>query len=370
MNRAVNIDRTSAPQGKSILIMAGGTGGHVFPALAIAKALQEKGYTVSWLGTVHGLENKVIAKTNIPFYTLPSKGLRRKSLFARLMGGLAMGAAFMKAILLMRRLRPNLVVGFGGYASVPGGVAAKIVGVPLVIHEQNALPGLANQFLAKFSKTVLTAFPNVLDQHTKVVVTGNPIRAEFKDMLQVPQQPSKSHALRILVLGGSLGAQALNQAVPSALKQLPAGTSIYIKHQCGREHEAMTQTAYAGCTFPYEIHTFLDPVADALAWADLVICRAGAMTISELSYCAKPSILVPYPNAVDDHQTHNARYLSNEGAAILIPQNQLNATTLANILLEFCQYPDKCYTMAHKAKALARPDATEQVVNECLRWIA
>ncbi len=354
---------------KTILIMAGGTGGHVFPALAIAKALQEKGYLVAWLGTEHGLENKIIPPTGIPFYTLPSKGLRRKSLSARLMGGLAMGKACIKALRLMKQLRPSLVIGFGGYASVPGGLAAKLFGIPLIIHEQNALPGLANQFLAKISKCVLTAFPNVFTQHRDVVVTGNPIRPEFKQVLGQPKVSEPHAPLRVLVLGGSLGAQALNQTIPLALQQLPPDSSIQIKHQCGREHVATTQAAYQGCPFPYEVHAFLDPVADALAWADLVICRAGAMTISELSYCSKPSILVPYPNAVDDHQTHNARYLADEGAAILIPQRQLEACSLANILLEFCQSPDKCYTMAQKAKALARPDATEQVMNECLRWI-
>lgn len=357
-------------QHQSILIMAGGTGGHVFPALAIAKALQEKGYQVSWLGTIHGLENKIIPPTGIPFYTLPSKGLRKKSWLSRLSGGIAMGSAFFKALVLMRKLRPNLVIGFGGYASVPGGVAARLFGIPLIIHEQNALPGLANQFLAKYAKSVLTAFPKVLTQHRQVVVTGNPIRPEFKQMTAALQSRAESRALHILVLGGSLGAQALNQKIPLAIKQLPANVSIQIKHQCGRGHEVSTQAAYEGCLFPYEVHAFIDSVAMAFSWADLVICRAGAMTISELSYMAKPSILIPYPNAVDDHQTHNARYLSEGGAALLIPEHRLEAATLANILLEFCQYPDKCYIMAQKAKDLACPDATEQVTNECLRWIA
>lgn len=370
MNLDAKSNAGSIDARKMILIMAGGTGGHVFPALALAKALQDKGYRVAWLGTVQGLENKMIPSTGIPFYTLPSKGLRRKSLSARLLGGLALVKACIKAIHLMKQLRPQLVIGFGGYASVPGGLAAKMFGIPLIIHEQNALPGLANQFLAKLSKSVLTAFPNVFTQHREVVVTGNPIRPEFVQLFAQPKRSELPAPLRILVLGGSLGAQALNQTIPLALRQLPPGSAIQVKHQCGREHEAMTRAAYEGCPVPYEIYTFLDPVADALAWADLVICRAGAMTISELSYCAKPSILVPYPNAVDDHQTHNARYLSDKGAAILIPQNQLEACALANILLEFCQSPDKCYNMAQKARALARPNATEQVMNECLRWIA
>jgi len=344
---------------RPVLFMAGGTGGHIFPALAIAEQMQKQAIPVQWLGSAQGMEGDLIPKAGITLHTLAITGLRGKGIARLLTAPFSLLAAVWQAIGLLRRIRPRLVVGMGGFASGPGGIAAWILGIPLCVHEQNAVAGLTNSWLAKMATVVMQAFPYTFPPHYKAITTGNPLRSTINS------HPKKvAETVHILIVGGSLGAQVLNETVPAALKQL--STPISVRHQTGKRHYERMQTAYDDATFPVELDAFIDNMGAAYAWADIVICRAGALTVSELAQAGVGSILIPFPHAVDDHQTRNAEFLVENNAAILVPQSQLTVEKLTKILQTLSADQNEVMAMSKAALNCATPDATTQVTRYCL----
>lgn len=352
---------------RQFLIMAGGTGGHVFPALATARLLQERGHGVHWLGSAGGMEARLIGETDIPLSLIQVSGLRGKGRLALLAAPFRLSRGLWQALVVMRRVRPDCVVGMGGFVTGPGGVAARLTGTPLLVHEQNAIAGLTNRLLARFAETVMEAFPGSFGSKVVTRCTGNPVRADVAALAE-PQQrmASREGPVRLLVVGGSLGALAINECLPQALAQLDAERRPQVRHQCGERHLELTRKAYERAGVEADIQPFIKDMAAAYEWADLVLCRAGALTIAELCAAGLGAILVPFPHAVDDHQTHNAQYMVKARAAVLIPQPRLTADTLAQTLSELAAERNQLINMAQAARSLARPDATERVVNYCL----
>jgi len=350
-----------------ILIMAGGTGGHVFPALAVARALRERNEPVVWLGTELGIEARLVPAEGIELERVRVKGLRRRGLGAWLMGPLQIMLAVVEALRILRRRRPKLVLGMGGYTAGPGGLASWLLRIPLVIHEQNAVAGLTNRLLANFAREVLEAFPGSFSASIKTRVTGNPVRHDIA-MLPAPELRlrGRSGPLRLLVLGGSQGAQALNAVVGPAVALLPEAERPEIRHQTGENTYGVAEVAYRRAGVQAHLQTFIADMAEAYGWADLVIARSGALTIAELAAAGVGAILVPYPAAVDDHQTRNAAYLVNAGAATLIPQDELDAERLAAELQRHIGDPGLVLKQAQLARAQAMPDATADIVARCL----
>ncbi|MFN2308161.1 MAG: undecaprenyldiphospho-muramoylpentapeptide beta-N-acetylglucosaminyltransferase [Gammaproteobacteria bacterium] len=358
--------RNAWPQG-AVLIMAGGTGGHVFPALAVADELRRAGQPVLWLGTHEGLEARVVPEAGLPIAWLRVRGLRGKGLLQRLAAPFMLLIALVQAAGVLLRARPRAVLGMGGFVTGPGGLMAWLLRRPLVIHEQNAVAGLTNRLLAPLATRVLEAFPGSLPARTRPVHTGNPVRAAITEVAAPPQRlAGRAGPLRLLVLGGSLGAQALNETVPQALARLPVEARPEVRHQAGVRHVEAARAAYAQARVAARVEAFVDDMAAAYAWADLVVCRAGALTIAELTAVGVAAILVPYPHAVDDHQTGNARYLVSAGAARLIPQTELTPSGLAAVLGELGADRGRLLAMAEAARALARPDAARAVAQQCL----
>lgn len=353
---------------KNILIMAGGTGGHIYPALAVADCLQEKGFNLFWLGTDKGLETNVVPKHGYPLLTVNVSGVRGKGLARLLFMPIMLLIALIQALSIMIKVRPVAVLGMGGFASGPGGIAAWLLRIPLLIHEQNAIAGLTNKLLAPFAVSVMAAFPGAFKESTKITITGNPVRADIARLPKPEARHMHSDArlIKVLVLGGSLGAKTLNDVVPESLLGLSNDYEIEVKHQCGEKHYATTNTVYTGSNIKAEVTAFIDDMASAYAWADIVVCRAGALTIAELAACGVGSILIPFPFAVDDHQTANANYLSSEGAAVLLQETQLNVEKLREVFLRLLHAPDQLLQMAIKARLLAKPDATKLVANLCM----
>jgi UDP-N-acetylglucosamine--N-acetylmuramyl-(pentapeptide) pyrophosphoryl-undecaprenol N-acetylglucosamine transferase len=351
-----------------VLICAGGTGGHVFPGLAVATELREQGVRVAWLGTAQGMEASVVRESGFEFHAVPVRGLRGKGLLRLPLTALRALLAVLACLRLLWRLRPDVVLGMGGYVSGPAGLAAWLIRRPLVIHEQNAVPGLTNRLLRPLARRVLEAFPGSFPGG-RAVHTGNPVRASIR-ALPDPDQRARTRAgdesLRVLVLGGSQGALALNESVPGALAELARRGPVEVVHQAGARHLEITRAAYAAAGLEVEPVAFIDDMAARYAWADVVICRAGAMTVSELAVVGVASILVPFPFAVDDHQSANARYLSDAGAALLLPQTRLSASVLAKLLGELAASRDRLLDMARAARALARPDAAHRVAALCM----
>ncbi|MBI1422757.1 MAG: undecaprenyldiphospho-muramoylpentapeptide beta-N-acetylglucosaminyltransferase [Gammaproteobacteria bacterium] len=352
----------------TVLVMAGGTGGHVFPALAVAQQMRAQGISVHWLGTHAGLEARVIPQAGFAIDYIRIKGLRGKSILGWLLAPLRILIAVTQALQVCLRLKPNVILGMGGFVTGPGGIAAWLLRRPLVIHEQNAIPGMTNRWLAKLAKRVLEAFPHSFAMQDKVHHTGNPVRAGILNIAKPAQRyGEREGALRVLIVGGSLGAQALNECVPQALARLDTGLRPQVWHQTGRGKLTGTQQLYFEQRIDAKLVEFIDDMDAAYAWADLLICRAGAMTVSEISNVGIASILVPYPHAVDDHQTANARFLSQAGAAILIQQVELTAQRLADELTTLLQGGRAhLLAMANKAVALACPHATDDVIRHCL----
>ena len=346
--------------GGMVLIMAGGTGGHVFPALAVARALRADGIAVAWLGSRGGMEERVVQRDGITFHGIRIRGLRGKGVTAWLLAPLRLAGAVAEALAVMIRLRPRVVLGMGGFAAGPGGLAAWLLRRPLVIHEQNAVAGWTNRLLTRLARRVLGAYPNVLGS---VEAVGNPVRPEIA-ALPAPGErlAGREGPLRLLVLGGSQGARALNAIVPEALAQLPAGIAVEVIHQTGVSEQAQTQQAYARLGVQAEVLAFIEDMATAYGWADLAVCRAGALTLAEVTAAGVGTVLVPYPHAVDDHQTRNAEYLVAAGAAMLQPQDSLTVTGLAELLAPLLGNRDRLRDMALRARGLARPDATAEVV--------
>ncbi len=348
----------------NVLIMAGGTGGHVFPALACAREFKARGYSVHWLGTPRGIENELVPAAGLPLHSISISGLRGKGLLAMLKAPLQLLKALWQARRIVRELQPVCVLGMGGYVTGPGGLAAWLHGAPLVIHEQNAVAGTANRLLALFARRICEAFPNTFTSNAKLCTTGNPVREEL--FLETPRQPLSGRQPRLLVLGGSLGAEPLNQLLPAALAKLPAELRPQVFHQAGRQHAEITAQRYRQAGVTAEVAPFITDMAAAYAFADLVICRAGALTVSELAAAGLPALLIPLPHAIDDHQTHNAAYLADAGAAVLLPQHKTDADQLAAQLTEVLMQPGKLKAMGATARRLAKPDATRTVVGICL----
>lgn len=352
---------------RRFLMMAGGTGGHVFPALATARRLQELGHEVQWLGSEGGMEERLIGATDIPLSVITISGLRGKGRMALLAAPFRLLRSLYQALAVLRRVRPDCVVGMGGFVTGPGGIAAWLTRRPLLVHEQNAVAGLTNRILAKFSKTVMEAFPGSFASHVITRCTGNPVRSDVV-ALPAPEQrmADRTGALRVLVLGGSLGAQAINQSVPAAVSLLASEYRPQIRHQCGERNHEDALARYEQAGVPASVEPFIENMAEAYGWADLVVCRAGALTVSELCAAGVGAVLVPFPHAVDDHQTGNAGYMVKAGAALLMPQSRLTPELLAQTLTDLTNERQRVLDMASVARTLARPDATERVVNYCL----
>ncbi|MDY6459167.1 undecaprenyldiphospho-muramoylpentapeptide beta-N-acetylglucosaminyltransferase [Acinetobacter faecalis] len=352
-------------QPKHVMMMAAGTGGHVFPALAVAKELQQQGVEVSWLATPSGMENRLLKNQNIPIYQIDIQGVRGNGVLRKLAAPFKILKATLSAMRYMKQLNVEAVAGFGGYVAGPGGLAARALGIPVIIHEQNAVAGFTNTQLSRISKTVCQAFPNTFATNEKVQTTGNPVRKEITEILnpswRYQEREKAGEPLRILIVGGSLGAQALNERVPEALKQLNVPLNVY--HQCGQNHAEITLARYEGKPdqLNVDVQPFIENMAEAYSKADLIICRAGALTVTEIATAGVAAIFVPLPSAVDDHQTANAKFLANSGAAKICPQATLTSESLKEILAPLMNR-QLLSEMAAKARQQAQPDATQQVV--------
>lgn len=349
---------------RPILLMAGGTGGHVFPALAIAEALRAQGVPISWLGTQRGLEARIVPAAGIDLHYISISGLRGKGGIRLAMAPFTLVRAIWQSLRILRVLRPTAVVGMGGFVTGPGGIAARLLGIPLLIHEQNAMAGLTNRWLARLATEVMEAFPNTFPPSCQAHHTGNPLRA---GIMALPSSRTLHHPLHILVVGGSLGAQALNEIVPQALQQVQGQIEVW--HQTGEAHLEKMQQAYCQAPFQAKVEAFIDNMANAYQWADLVICRAGALTVSELAQAGLASILVPYPHACDDHQTKNAQFLAQKGAAQLLSQAKLSVENLTNLINEFLAHPMRLHAMSVAAQQCALPTALQNIVELCLKYV-
>lgn len=347
--------------------MAGGTGGHVFPALAVAERLRPAGVNVTWLGTQRGLESKVVPEADIPLDFITVTGLRGKGIGVLMRAPIKLIHALLQSLAVLRRRRPDVVLGMGGFASGPGGIAAWLTRRPLLIHEQNAIPGLTNRLLSRLARRVMEAFPGSFPANVGARYLGNPVR-EAVAAATPPEArlAGRQGPVRLLVLGGSQGARALNEIVPVTLAAMGKELELEVWHQAGARHLEQTRDGYAQHGVQARILDFVTNMAEAYAWADLVLCRAGAMTIAELAATGVGSILVPFPHAVDDHQTSNARFLSEQGAAILVPEAELDAARLADLLRELAGARERLLDMARRARALARPSAAQDVAAMCL----
>jgi UDP-N-acetylglucosamine--N-acetylmuramyl-(pentapeptide) pyrophosphoryl-undecaprenol N-acetylglucosamine transferase len=348
---------------KTLMVMAGGTGGHVYPAMAVADYLKNLGWNIVWLCTEGGMENRLIENKGYEISMITMRGVRGKGLMGWVLLPVKLVKAFAQSVAAIRQHRPNVMLGMGGFAAFPGGLMAKVLGKPLVIHEQNSVAGLTNKVLAKVANRVLAAFPAAFGSSASLV--GNPVRA---DIVLVPSPVSRfadrTGALRLLVVGGSLGAQALNECIPQAIATLPEDKRPQIIHQAGVKHIDALNDNYKKAGVTADTRAFIDDMANIYGWADFVICRSGALTVAEVSVVGLGSLMVPFPHAVDDHQTSNALYLVENGAAFLVQQRALSVETLAGIISGLGR--EECLSMAIKAKMLGKPKATADVAKICM----
>lgn len=350
---------------RTILVMAGGTGGHIFPALAVAEVLRGRGWNVIWLGARGGMEERLIPPRGYATVWIRFGGIRGKSWLRKLLLPASLLIAFWQSAAAIFRHRPDVVLGMGGYAAFPGGMMAALFGRPLLIHEQNAVPGLANRVLAGVADRVLAAFPDAFNGRVDVIWSGNPVRADIVNLAPPEARfANRSGPLRVLIVGGSLGAKALNVTVPQALALLAQGERPVVTHQAGTAHVAALRDTYRSAGVDAEIVDFIDDMALRYGEADLVICRAGATTITELAVAGVGSILVPFPYAADDHQTRNAAYLADRGAALLMPQGTLTPQSLAETLRGLTRI--RLLDMARAARAVGKPDAAQKVAESCM----
>ena len=383
-------------EARRVLVMAGGTGGHVFPALAVAEELRERGVAVTWLGTRRGVEAQLVPLNEFPIRFINISGLRgKKGLLGKLKAPWQLLTAVWQSLCVMRDVRPDAVLGLGGFASGPGGVAAWLLRVPLVIHEQNGVAGTTNRLLAKIATRVLEAFPGSLPGAEHY---GNPVRKAISDLPEPEQrgvgrresgcrvsgrrvsarrdgdgiegrdsssENGSGQRPHLLVLGGSLGALALNRVIPTSLSRVPLMERPEVLHQTGRDHIDVTRQGYIDAEVDANTVAFIDDMAAAYEWADLVVCRSGALTVTELTAAGLASVLVPYPHAIDDHQTANARWLVDNQAAVLIQQSALNEDDLAALLSELLSDGERLMTMAQAARGLSRPEASSDVADVC-----
>ncbi|MHB9118265.1 MAG: undecaprenyldiphospho-muramoylpentapeptide beta-N-acetylglucosaminyltransferase [Burkholderiales bacterium] len=376
----LNEQRLTKNAQRTLLVMAGGTGGHVFPALAVADYLKSLGWNVVWLGTKSGMEARLVPQHGYEMEWVTMAGLRGKGLLRQAIMPFMLLLAMAQSLAVIVRRRPNAVLGMGGFTALPGGLMASLLARPLVIHEQNSVAGLSNRVLAGLADKVLVAFPQAfehgregwkraLPQPKSTEWCGNPVRTEIA-ALPLPEQryAERSGPPKLLVVGGSLGAAALNRAVPQALALLPENERPEVVHQAGRNNDEAVRAAYRSAGVAAEVRAFLDDMAQEYARCDLVICRAGALTVAELAAAGVASVLVPFPHAVDDHQTGNARFLSERGAAVLLPQAELTAERLAEVLCGLSR--EKLLNMAQAARGLGKPDATRLVADVCIALAA
>lgn len=353
----------------SILVMAGGTGGHVFPALAVANRLIELGHRVTWLGTERGLESRVVPEAGIEIDWLTVSGLRGKGVKSLILAPFMLLKACFQARAVLRRRKPDVVLGMGGFVAGPGGLMAFLNRTPLVIHEQNRVPGTTNRMLSKLATQVLEAFPGSFEEATAALAVGNPLRKEI--LFKSPEKAETDGKLNLLVVGGSLGAAILNEMVPAALALIPdISAKLRVTHQCGKTTASLAEESYSELGVDVEIVPFIEDMASAYQEADLLICRAGAMTVSEVAVKGLPAIFVPLPHAIDDHQTANARFLADHDAAKLLPQRELTPESLSAFIADLVGDGERRLAMGERARNLSEPNATEQVVNICLREAA
>ncbi len=353
---------------KRLLIMAGGTGGHVFPGLAVAHHLQSEGWQIHWLGTADRMEAHLVPSHGYPISFIDIQGVRGNGLLRLLAAPWRIAKSVVQAWTLLGNLRPDVVLGMGGYAAGPGGVAAWLRGIPVILHEQNAAAGMTNRLLSHLARRVLMGFAGAFPSGEKTLVVGNPVRTEVLALAHEPPVPVDSdRPLHLLVIGGSLGARVLNEVVPAAVASVE---NISVRHQTGRDNQEKVAMAYRDLgVADAEVSEFISDMADAYRWADLIICRAGALTVAEVAAAAVPAIFVPLPHAVDDHQTRNAESLVSVGAARLLPQSRLSVDLLAAEVSELNRQRDKLVGMAAAARRVAILDATDRVAAVCKQLV-
>jgi UDP-N-acetylglucosamine--N-acetylmuramyl-(pentapeptide) pyrophosphoryl-undecaprenol N-acetylglucosamine transferase len=351
----------------TIIIMAGGTGGHVFPALAVARALRDQGVRIVWLGTREGIESRVVPAAGFELETIAIRGLRGGGWLRWLLLPMRLNIAMLQAWRILRRIKPDAVLAMGGFASGPGSLMASALRIPLLIHEQNAIAGLTNRWLARIADVVMAGFPTAFSARHGVRVVGNPVRQEI---LALPSPElrfaERDERMRLLVVGGSQGAQVFNQVVPEAVRSLPKVSRPQIWHQTGKRDEVSVAAIYRAFLPDAKVVAFIDDMAAAYAWADVVVCRSGAMTIAEIAAAGVAAILVPFPHAADDHQTANARFLEVRDAAMLLPQPEFTTVRLAELISSLGANRALLQRLAVNARACATTDATETVVQLCL----
>jgi len=367
MNHSNELEISNMNKKPTLLVMAGGTGGHIFPGIAVADKLKAMGWNIHWLGTAKRMEATIVPEHGYDISFINIAGLRNKNWKEWLKTPFKLMLSVYQSIQIIRKIKPDVVIGMGGYASAPGGVAAWILGIPLVLHEQNAVAGMSNRFLSKIASRVLSAFPGAFAENVKHQVIGNSLRSDIIAIENViPPQPASTK--KVLVVGGSLGAQILNTTVPQAMNQIKL-QSINVWHQTGKGNQDVVLESYEKYGLPEDkvkVTEFIEDMAEAYQWADVVICRAGALTVSELAMAAKPAVFIPLPHAVDDHQTKNAMYLVERGAAKLIPQAEFNGTTLAQMLNSLFISDTVVQKMAKAAHDAAHADATTNVADICV----
>lgn len=359
---------------RPVMIAAGGTGGHVFPGLAVAMELQEQNVPVVWVGTERGIESRVVPQWGVPLKLIKVTSLRGRGVFSTLRSALNLVAAIARSLIIVFTVRPRVVLGMGGYVAGPVCLAARVGGCKMMVHEQNAVAGFTNRLLKRIASRVMEAMPGTFSgsttgRNSAAIFTGNPVR---NDILQVdaPQlrMANRNTTVNVLVIGGSQGARALNELVPEAIRQLPATkkVTLNIRHQAGGNLLPATTAAYADCGHDHQVTAFIDDMADAYGWADLIICRAGAMTVAEVAAVGLAAILIPYPAAVDDHQTANGKYLVDTGAAVLMQESDITIDSLAATIYELISDRQKLLDMAQRGREASRRDATHRVVEELL----
>ena len=349
---------------KKVLIMAGGTGGHVIPAISIAEAFRNRNISIVWLGTQQGIESELVPANGFDINYIDIEGLRGTRILKWLKAPHTLVKAIFQAIIVIYRESPDMILGLGGFASGPGGVAAKIMRLPLIIHEQNSIPGTTNKILAKVATRILTAFPNTLPRGEWI---GNPVRKEISSLQPtLLSRADRDRPLRILILGGSLGATSINKKIPQALSIIEKKYRPEIRHQSGKANLQETQQIYKDLNLKASVESFISDMAEAYGWADLVVCRAGALTISELAAAGVGALLIPYPYAADDHQFHNGKWLVSRGAAYMVKEQDLTNKLLVSILNEWLGNPVKLNSMAMNAKKSARLGVAELVADICM----
>ncbi|CAA6816328.1 MAG: UDP-N-acetylglucosamine--N-acetylmuramyl-(pentapeptide) pyrophosphoryl-undecaprenol N-acetylglucosamine transferase (EC [uncultured Thiotrichaceae bacterium] len=347
-----------------VMITAGGTGGHVYPGLAVARALMDKNIPVVWMGTHKGLEARIVPEAGIEMAWLEVSGIRGKGVGALLMSPFRLIKAMSQSYKILKKHRPAALLGMGGFVAGPGGLMASLMGIPVLIHEQNAVAGTTNKLLSRFATEIFEGFPGTFHAKREAIPTGNPVRTDIANIAS-PEERIKGHdgIFKVLVIGGSLGAKILNETVPRALCQLPKEAHIQVVHQAGETTLELAQKTYEAAGVEAHIVPFVEDMAGAYAWADIIICRSGALTVAEVAATGLAAIMVPYPHAIDDHQTENARYLADAGAAVVIPQDKLTYDVLAEVLEGLMRAPEELVAMSVRSRTLAKPEATAEVAS-------